>query len=115
MRRTLRITGTLTALTGAALTAWAVLVWQWQDPFTGAYNRWEQRQLAQSFERRSSELHLPAATASSPSGSQVALAARCWRKASAVGATHRWLTYATPVSVQLRTAPGQDGAAVLAG
>ena len=230
MRRTLRITGTLTALTGAALIAWAVLVWQWQDPFTGAYNRWEQRQLAQSFERRSSELHLPAATASSPSGSQVALAARRWRKASAVGdpiarisisrlglnavvvngtghdslkrgpgrylgshlpgehelvyiaghrttygapfsridslrkgdrivlelpyatftysvtgsrvvaasdvgvlrsrhreqlvlqachprffATHRWLTYATPVSVQLRTAPGQDGAAVLAG
>ena len=82
MRRTLRIAGTLTALAGASLIAWAVLVWQWQDPFTGAYNHWEQRQLAQSFERRSGELQLPAVVASAPSGSQVALVARRWHKAS---------------------------------
>ncbi len=85
MRRTLRIAGTLTALAGAALIAWAVLVWQWQDPFTGAYNRWEQRQLAQSFDQRSAEAHIPAAAASAPSGSRVALAARRWRAATGVG------------------------------
>lgn len=133
MRRALRIVGSLTAFAGAALIAWSVLVWQWQDPFTGAYNRWEQRQLSQSFERRSAELRLPATATAAPSRSQVALAARRWRKASPVlrsrhreqlvlqachprfFATHRWLTYAVPVSVEPRTAATQDSAAVLAG
>lgn len=84
MRRTLRIAGTLTALAGAATIAWAGIVWQWEDPFTGAYNRWEQHRLAQSFERRSESLGL-AATAAAPSASRIAAEARRWRKASAVG------------------------------
>lgn len=36
---------------GVLALAWAVLVWQWQDPFTAAYTHWEQRGLAQSFDR----------------------------------------------------------------
>lgn len=85
MRRALRIAGTLTALTGAGVIAWAVLVWQWEDPFTGAYNRWEQRQLAQSFERRSAAATVGASTAATPSASRIAAEARRWRKESAVG------------------------------
>ncbi len=85
MRRTLRIAGSLTAFAGAALIAWSVLVWQWQDPFTAVYNRWEQRELSQSFERRSAELRFPATAAAAPARSQLALAARRWRKASTVG------------------------------
>jgi sortase A len=30
---------------GVLLLGWTVLVWQWQDPFTGLYTRWEQRDL----------------------------------------------------------------------
>jgi sortase A len=37
---------------GGVLTlAWALLVWQWQDPFTALYTQWEQRQLTQSLNR----------------------------------------------------------------
>jgi sortase A len=38
---------------GGALTlVWALLVWQWQDPFTAAYTHWQQRGLAQSLDRQ---------------------------------------------------------------
>ncbi len=38
---------------GGVLTlAWALLVWQWQDPFTAAYTHFEQRSLAQSLSRQ---------------------------------------------------------------
>ena len=37
---------------GVGMLAWAVVVWQWQDPFTSLYTRWEQRQLADGYERR---------------------------------------------------------------
>ncbi len=30
---------------------WALLVWQWQDPFTAAYTTWKQHQLAQSLDK----------------------------------------------------------------
>jgi sortase A len=37
---------------GGVLTlAWALLVWQWQDPFTAAYTHWQQRSLGQSLDR----------------------------------------------------------------
>jgi sortase A len=32
-------------LAGVVLLAWAFVVWQWNDPFTSLYTRWEQRQL----------------------------------------------------------------------
>jgi sortase A len=43
---------------GGVLTlAWALLVWQWQDPFTGAYTQWKQHQLAQSLNREFTDFH----------------------------------------------------------
>jgi sortase A len=47
--RVLRITGTTLAVLGVALLAWAFVVWKWNDPFTGAYTRWQQHRLAKSY------------------------------------------------------------------
>ena len=52
MRRLVRITGTLMIVAGLGALAWVVTVWQWQDPFTAAVHRYEQRELEQRFERR---------------------------------------------------------------
>jgi sortase A len=52
MRRGVRLLGTLMILAGVLTLGWAVLVWQWQDPFTAAYTKWEQHQLASQLDRR---------------------------------------------------------------
>lgn len=51
-RRLIRLSGTLMVIAGSLLLVWAVLVWRWQDPFTALYTRWQQRDLAQEYERR---------------------------------------------------------------
>jgi len=51
MKRLTRIAGTLMIVAGLGTLAWAVAVWQWQDPFTAVVNEYEQRGLEQSFER----------------------------------------------------------------
>ena len=55
MRRLARITGTLMIVIGVGALAWALTVWQWQDPFTAVLNELEQRQLAHDFDRRVEE------------------------------------------------------------
>lgn len=52
MRRLARIAGTLMIVGGVGALAWALTVWQWQDPFTAVTHELEQRQLARSLERR---------------------------------------------------------------
>jgi sortase A len=52
MRRGIRLLGTLLAVAGALTLVWALLVWQWQDPFTGLYTKWKQRQLASQYDKR---------------------------------------------------------------
>ncbi|MBA3347303.1 MAG: hypothetical protein H0T13_01950, partial [Actinobacteria bacterium] len=51
MRRFARIAGTVMVVAGLGTLGWAVAVWQWQDPFTAAVNKLEQRELEQDFER----------------------------------------------------------------
>ena len=51
MRRAVRMLGSLLVLAGAGLLAWSLCVWLWEDPFTGLYTRYEQRALAQSYDR----------------------------------------------------------------
>jgi sortase A len=48
MRRSARILGTLLVVAGLGTLAWTVAVWQWQDPFTALYTRYEQHGLAAS-------------------------------------------------------------------
>lgn len=52
MRRAVRLLGTLLAVAGALTLLWALLVWQWQDPFTALYTKWKQRQLAGQYDKR---------------------------------------------------------------
>jgi sortase A len=50
MRRFARISGIVLASVGVLTLAWVVVVWRWQDPFTGLYTRWEQHKLAQQLQ-----------------------------------------------------------------
>lgn len=50
MRRLARISGALMIVGGVLTLAWALLVWQWQDPLTAAYTQWQQHRLAQSLD-----------------------------------------------------------------
>jgi sortase A len=52
MRRGVRLLGTLLAVAGALTLVWALLVWQWQDPFTALYTKWTQHQLAGQYDKR---------------------------------------------------------------
>jgi sortase A len=52
MRRRVRIFGTVLATTGALVLVWALVVWQWQDPFTALYTLWKQHQLAGQYAKR---------------------------------------------------------------
>ena len=47
--RAVRWFGSSLILAGVCLLAWTLLVWQWQDPFTSLYTRWEQRQLSSDY------------------------------------------------------------------
>jgi sortase A len=44
----MRLTGGLLIAAGVLTLGWAVLVWQWQDPFTALYTHWQQEKLAHS-------------------------------------------------------------------
>jgi sortase A len=52
MRRWVRILGTTLAVIGALILVWAVVVWQWQDPFTALYTKWKQHQLSSQYDKR---------------------------------------------------------------
>ena len=52
MRGRVHLLGTLLAVAGALTLVWALLVWQWQDPFTALYTTWKQHQLASQYDKR---------------------------------------------------------------
>ena len=52
MRRPVHLLGTLLAVAGVLTLVWALLVWQWQDPFTALYTTWKQHQLASQYDKR---------------------------------------------------------------
>jgi sortase A len=84
MRRVARITGTLMIVAGLGALAWAVTVWLWQDPFTAAVHRYEQRELEQRFERHLTEASPELTTPPSASPEELRRAierrARAWRR-----------------------------------
>ena len=51
LARVVRWLGTLLIVLGLGVLGWTALVWQWQDPFTALYTRWEQRELSNDFDR----------------------------------------------------------------
>jgi sortase A len=52
MRGRVHLLGTLLAVAGALTLGWALLVWQWQDPFTALYTTWKQHELATQYDKR---------------------------------------------------------------
>jgi len=60
MRQTMRITGAVLVGAGVLGLAWALLVWQWQDPITALYTTYEQHQLSESFDKTFASYHVPA-------------------------------------------------------
>src|SRR4051812_5254564 len=75
MRRGLRLLGTLMIVAGTLTLAWAVLVWQWQDPFTAAYTHWQQGRLAAQLDDRMRDLRPSRGRAASPAALRVEIAA----------------------------------------
>jgi sortase A len=51
MRRLARAAGLILSVAGALTLVWAVVVWRWQDPFTGLYTTWQQHRLAGQLDR----------------------------------------------------------------
>jgi sortase A len=86
MRRGIRLLGTLLAVTGALTLLWALLVWQWQDPFTGLYTKWKQRQLASQYVKRTQSF-APAISGDTQAAERESIAreAKRYRKSSRRG------------------------------
>ncbi|MCP9486752.1 MAG: sortase [Gaiellaceae bacterium MAG52_C11] len=88
MRRTARVLGTLLIVAGLGTLAWAITVWQWQDPVTAVVNRVEQRELSQKLERSFDRVRPSVqGVAVSPAQRRRGLErdAGAWRKMSAEG------------------------------
>ncbi len=87
MPRLARISGALMLGAGVLTLAWALLVWQWQDPFTALYTHWQQHQLAQSLDRELAAFRpLGAATGGAAAERRaVALDARRFRREARPG------------------------------
>jgi sortase A len=71
---------------GLCSVAWALLVWQWQDPFTAIYTKYQQHKLASSFAHEFADYRPPdadrpssTATPSKSDRALVATAARAYR------------------------------------
>src|SRR5947208_846595 len=64
MRRSIRILGTILIVAGTLTLVWALVVWQWQDPFTALYTKWRQHQLASQYEKRVQAFSAPISHAS---------------------------------------------------
>jgi sortase A len=50
--RLVRAVGLALTIFGTGAVLWGLTVWLWQDPFTGLYTRYEQRQLAHAYAKR---------------------------------------------------------------
>jgi sortase A len=61
MRRWVRLLGTVLVIAGVLTLVWALVVWQWQDPFTALYTKWRQHQLTSQYEKRAKTYAVPAA------------------------------------------------------
>ncbi len=87
MRRGARILGALLVVAGVGALAWAITVWQWQDPFTALLNEREQRALADGFEQRLAARDASLATrgAAADPAREIAEAAAGWRASSERG------------------------------
>ena len=89
MRRVARIAGTLMIAAGLGVLAWTLVVWRWEDPFTGLVTRLEQHRLGDAYAER---LREPANTRLSSIGAdEVAAVAHRYRRALDRGEVVGWI------------------------
>ena len=81
MRRVIRLVGTLMIVSGVATLGWALLVSQWQDPFTAVYEWREQSRLSERYDARAREFALPAAKLAKASRADLRRVATRYRRA----------------------------------
>jgi len=86
MHRAARLTGSLLIAAGVLTLAWAMVVWRWQDPFTGLYTHWQQGKLAHQLNREE-QIFRPATAADNLAAERrtVALDARRFQREAKVG------------------------------
>ena len=86
MRRGVRLFGTLLTIAGVLTLLWALVVWQWQDPFTALYTAWKQHQLASQYDKRTSSFK-PAISGDTQAAEKASIAreAKSYRLNSARG------------------------------
>lgn len=99
MRRLARILGTAMIVLGLGAVAWGVLVWQWQDPFTALYTKYQQHKLASTFSHRLADYRPPPSVrpvTTAPDGT-VSVAAERRNVAAAAAAYRRDLREGDPV------------------
>jgi sortase A len=89
MRRLARAAGLVLAVAGALTLIWAVVVWRWQDPFTGVYTTWQQHrlegQLNREFERYAGPRPALAVRSTGAEAHRLGLAAARLRRTADVG------------------------------
>ena len=88
MHRFLRFAGPALIVLGVLGLAWTVTVWQWQDPFTGLYTRWEQRHLARQYD------HLVTRWKAPPGAAATTTLTAARREVAREGAAYRSSTHA---------------------
>ena len=89
-RRARRIVGNLVLVVGVGTLLWTFVVWQWNDPFTSLYTRWEQHRLtathAKIVERFAPKQPIPASATPQEEAAKIARDARRLRAGTGKGA-----------------------------
>jgi sortase A len=86
VRRWIRPLGTVFVVVGVLLLVWALVVWQWQDPFTALYTKWKQHQLTGQYNKRATNFRPKVSTESlAAERKSIARAARMYRLQSKRG------------------------------
>ena len=75
--------GTLLVVAGAGVLVWAFVVWQWNDPLTSLYTRYEQHRLEKRYEQVLAQTPEPASTAPAAQPPDRAAASRAAAAAAA--------------------------------
>src|SRR5439155_12670171 len=86
-RRWMKALGTVLTVTGALMLVWALVVWQWQDPFTALYTMWKQHELTRQYDQRARSFEASISTESlAAERKSIAREARSYRLTSKRGA-----------------------------
>jgi sortase A len=94
-RRTARAAANLALATGLLALLWALIVWQWNDPISSLYTRWEQHKLVQLLEQQQALAPSAAAVTAAHPGPDlagIARAAAAFRRRAHEGDPIGWIS-----------------------